>query len=125
MLQLVQHTRAELISKTDRQAMLGALRDMLSFSGTIIDDMGNSYTSSKHLHEAHHGGSVCNQGAPDLVYAEFKHLRSDTAMVTLRSLPNSRQKKRNDACRMLFILARSEDEWEVMGLPLPHSAANY
>lgn len=124
MLQLVQHAKPHLIGQQDRASILAALRDMLSFSGTFIDDQGNFYNGQKsYSDERHNADSCCRRKTVNPIAAEFKPLDNDRVMVTLRSLPESQKNRHRDSCQMLFILAKCDDEWEVMGLP--YKAANH
>ncbi len=119
MLQLIQDSTSDSLTREDRRAMLRALEDMLSLGGVILDDQGNSYSSDR--------PSECHpHRSQTLIYAEFKPLHPGQVMVTLRCLQQEKTAHHEQVCNALFILAQcDEDEWEVVGQPLPLSAANY
>lgn len=101
------------ITRTDKVAILRVLADMLPFDGIIVDELGHSYFSDN---------SQCpyeRRQHADYLQADIQPLRANTALVKLHYLNHTKHTGKHVANTSLFLLAKSDDEWEMMGQPLP------
>lgn len=101
------------ITRADKVAILRALADMLPFDGIIVDELGHSYHSENTQcpYERNH--------CADYLQADIQPIRRNKALVKLHYLSNTKHTGHHAANTSLFVLAKSDGEWEMMGQPLP------
>lgn len=97
------------LNPQDRAAILKVLADMLPCEGMVVTEhapLPNDLPRHKNFH----------------LWAEIKPLHSNTVLVRLQPPISAKPMPEKPTCTSLFILAKSDDEWEMMGLPLPFNA---
>lgn len=112
MLDRTQPTESAPISRADKVAILRTLADVLPFDGIIVDDHDQHYPVSTYC--------PYERNIPaNYLHAEVQPMQRNMALVKLRQLKRTANAGEQNACTSLFVLAKSDGEWEMMGQPLP------
>lgn len=113
MLDRIQSREPTPITRADKVAILRTLADMLPFDGIIVDELGNSY---------HTDNTQCpfeRRTQSDYLHADIQPIRRNKALVKLRYSSHTKHAGQHAANASLFVLAKCDGEWEMMGQPLP------